>query len=114
VISGTPPLEAWFTNQSFGDGGTSAEANPEEVVYTDTDVETLVYCYRVKAFDILGNEGPASNTAEVLANTILLWLPTVWGQQGEIVRVPVNLGNARDLSIPSTAASWNSLNSIFS
>ena len=69
-----------------------------ETVYVDSAVESKRYYYKVSFVDILGNEGGHSMPAEVLANTVVMNVPTVWGEPGSTVRVPINLGNARGLT----------------
>jgi PKD repeat protein len=72
--------------------------NTPDTVFTDGTVESTTYFYRVSFVDILGNESGNSAPVEVVANTIIMSLPKIWGEAGDLVRVPVNLGNARGLT----------------
>lgn len=68
-----------------------------DTVFSDKNVESRTYYYRVSFVDTLGNEGGYSQAVRVVANTIILNIPTVWGKPDDEVRVPINLGNARGL-----------------
>jgi hypothetical protein len=59
---------------TFENIGTTAETT-----FTDPTVVTGDYWYYVATVDVFGNEGPVSDTVDVLANTIRVWVPEVWG-----------------------------------
>jgi hypothetical protein len=63
--------------------------------FHDTDVEARHdYSYYVTAQDRDGNESEPSDVVQVRTGVIVLWLPDVYGEPGERVRIPINARNA--------------------